>query len=168
MSGEGNAAAVGRIPAGSPLTPAAPWCTVAGARVPEPPRGGWAGGGCRDLWAAAARTGGGERREEVEEAMRGVRMGGMASALANGLRATPGVDPHVQQSFVGLLRDLEGPAITETEAERRMLAWLATVPPHAVAVLRSVVLAAASQKQISPDFWLYRAFVARRGGSRSG
>ena len=49
-----------------------------------------------------------------------------------------------------------------------MLAGLATAPPHAVAVLRSVVLAAASQKQISPDFWLYRAFVARRGGSRSG
>jgi len=98
--------------------------------------------------------------------MRGVRMGGMASALANGLRATPGVDPHVQQSFVGLLRDLEGPAITETEAERRMLAWLATAPPHVVTVLRSVILAAASQKRVSPDSWLYRAFVARPRGTR--
>jgi len=90
-------------------------------------------------------------------------MGGMASALANGLRATPGVDPHVQQSFTELLRELQGAAMTEAEAERRVVAWLAAAPPHAVTVLRSVVLAAASQKRVSTDSWLYRAFVARRG-----
>ncbi len=96
-----------------------------------------------------------------------VRMGGMASALANGLQATPGVDPRVQQAFAELLRELQGPTVTEAEAERRVVAWLATAPRHAVAVLRSVVLAAASQKRVSPDSWLYRAFVARTGGTRS-
>jgi len=93
-------------------------------------------------------------------------IGGMASALANGLRATPGVDPGVQEAFAALLRGLEGPAVTEAEAERRVAAWLATAPPHAVTVLRSVVLAAASQKKVSPDSWLYRAFVARPTDTR--
>ena len=95
-----------------------------------------------------------------------VLTGGMASALANGLRATPGADPRLQQTFADLLRELAGPAVTEAEAERRVAAWLATAPPHVVTVLRSVVLAAASQKRVSPDSWLYRAFVARPRGSR--
>ncbi len=95
-----------------------------------------------------------------------VLTGGMASALTNGLRATPGADPSVQQAFAELLRELKGPAVTEAEAERRMAAWLATAQPHVVAVLRSVVLAAASQKRVPPDSWLYRAFVARPKGTR--
>ena len=35
-----------------------------------------------------------------------------------------------------------------------------------VTVLRSVILAAASQKRVSPDSWLYRAFVTRPRGTR--
>lgn len=92
---------------------------------------------------------------------------GLASALANGLQATPGVDAGVQQTFADLLRELQGPAVTEAEAERRLAAWLAAAPSHAVSVLRSVILAATSQKRVSPNSWLYRAFVDRPSGSRS-
>jgi hypothetical protein len=85
----------------------------------------------------------------------------MASALANGLRATPAVDPRVQQTFDELIRGLQGSAITEAEAERRVAAWLASAPPHAATVLRSVILTAASQKRFPPDSWLYRVFVSK-------
>ena len=93
---------------------------------------------------------------------------GMASALANGLQATPGVNSRVQQTFGELLRGLQGSAITEAEAESRVAAWLAGAPPHAATVLRSVILAAASQKRVSPDSWLYRVFMARPGGPPRG
>jgi len=93
---------------------------------------------------------------------------GMASALANGLRATPGVDPRVQQTFGELLRGLQGPGIAEPEAERRMAAWLASAPPHATTVLRSVILAAASQKRVPPDSWLYRVFMSKPGSPPRG
>lgn len=92
---------------------------------------------------------------------------GLASALANGLKATPGVDASVQQTFAELLQGLQGPAVTEAEAERRLAAWLGTAPPHAVTVLRSVILAAASQKRVAPDSWLYRVFVGRPSGTGS-
>ncbi|MBI4390727.1 MAG: hypothetical protein HY575_02485 [candidate division NC10 bacterium] len=93
---------------------------------------------------------------------------GMASALANGLKATPGVDARVQEGFAGLLTELAKPGVTEADAERRVKAWLDAAPGHAVTVLRSVVLAAASQKRVAPDAWLYRAFVGGPGKAAPG
>lgn len=93
---------------------------------------------------------------------------GMASALANGLKATPGVDARVQEGFAALLKELAKPGMTEADAERRVKAWLDAAPGHAVTVLRSVVLAAASQKRVAMDAWLYRAFVGGRGKGAPG
>lgn len=93
---------------------------------------------------------------------------GMASALANGLQATPGVDAPVQEGFAALLKELAKPGMTEAEAERRVKAWLGAAPLHAVTVLRSVVLAAASQKRVAVDSWLYRAFVGGPGKAAPG
>lgn len=93
---------------------------------------------------------------------------GMASALANGLQATPGVDARVQEGFAALLKELAKPGLSEADAERRVKAWLAAAPGHVVTVLRSVILAAASQKRVATDSWLYRAFVGGTGKAAPG
>ncbi|MGH7473195.1 MAG: hypothetical protein ACREJW_04575 [Candidatus Methylomirabilales bacterium] len=57
-----------------------------------------------------------------------------------------------------LLQELQQPHVTEAEAEKRLREWLESVPPHAAAVLQSVIFGSLYLRIVSEDSWVYKVF----------
>ena len=91
--------------------------------------------------------------------MAGVIDKGIASKLQNSLQATPGISREQVQAFGGLLAAFQKPGVTEADAERQLREWAATVPKHAVTVVRSAALGSSYMRTLPPDSWIVRAFT---------
>ncbi|MFQ5656443.1 MAG: hypothetical protein ACE5G5_02800 [Candidatus Methylomirabilales bacterium] len=84
----------------------------------------------------------------------------IVSRLKTGLQATPAVSKDTIDGFATLLDELQQPRVSEAEAEKRLRAWLGSVPAHVSTVLQSVVLGSVYLRIVSEDSWLYKVFSA--------
>ena len=82
----------------------------------------------------------------------------IVSRLKTGLQATPAVSKETIDGFGTLLDELQKPRVSEAEAEKKLRAWLKSVPAHVTAVLQSVVLGSLSLRIVSEDSWVYKVF----------
>lgn len=91
--------------------------------------------------------------------MAGLLDKGTASKLKNSLQASPGASAELQKSFAKLLDELQNKAVSETQAEKRLKAWIKSAPGFIVTILRTAVQGEALQKNLSTSSWLYRVFT---------
>ena len=82
----------------------------------------------------------------------------IVSRLITGLQATPAVSRETVEALGKLLEELQQPHVTEAEAEKRLRKWLESAPPHAAAVLQSVIFGSLYLRIISEDSWIYKVF----------
>ena len=83
---------------------------------------------------------------------------GIASKLRNSLQATPGITRDQVQTFAHLLEGLQGPGVTEADAEKQLRSWMEKAPKHAVTVVRSAALGSTYMRTLPPDSWLFKVF----------
>ena len=80
------------------------------------------------------------------------------SRLMTSLQATPAVKREMVETLGKLLQELQQSHVTEAEAEKRLRKWLESVPPHAAAVLQSVIFGSLYLRIVSEDSWIYKVF----------
>jgi len=82
----------------------------------------------------------------------------IVSRLTTGLQATPAVSREMVEALSKLLEELRQPHVSEAEAEKRLRKWLESAPPHAAAVLQSVIFGSLYLRIVSEDSWIYKVF----------